>query len=146
MSNPVCLQRVALINIAWHLGAKSKSREKQVTQRDPPRKIPCVGATQKCSQNFRMVLPPGTLQSDIDQQIFYPDWTLRPGWKVSFVGVSTKRGWEHKFTHKKTGGSFLDVDIIRRRDYWAQMTEDMRQEALASKLAPNMGDGGGFPW
>jgi hypothetical protein len=91
-------------------------------------------------------IPPGTLLSDIDQKTFCPDWTLRLGWKVSFVGASTKRGREHNITHRKTGGSFLDVDINRRRDYWAQMTEAMRQEALASKLAPNMGDGDGFPW
>lgn len=59
-------------------------------------------------------LRPGTLQSDIDT--FCSDRTLRLVWKVLFVGVSTKLGREHKFTHRKIGGSFLDVDIIRRRD------------------------------
>jgi hypothetical protein len=139
---------VALIGIAWHLRAKSKSRDKQITQKDPPKKVPAEGVTQKCSQNFRMDLPPGTLQSDIDQKIFYPDWTMRPGWKVSILGVRTKRGYEHEFTHKKTGGSYLEVDLFRRRDWWAQITEDARQEELArtSKFAPYYGDGGGFPW
>jgi hypothetical protein len=134
------------MRVAWRHGAKSKSREKRVTQRDPPKKVLAVGAKQKCSQNFQMDLPPGTLQSDIDRKVFNPDWTLRPGWVVSFVGVDTKRGWEHEFTHKKTGGSYLDVDMTRRRDYWAGASEDMRQEALASKLAPYCGNGGGFLW
>lgn len=60
-----------------------------------------------------MDLPPGTVQSDIDQKIFYPDWTMRPGWKVLILGVRTKRGYEHQFTHKKTGGSYLEVDLFQ---------------------------------
>jgi hypothetical protein len=93
-----------------------------------------------------MDLPPGTLQSDIDQRVFNPDWTLRPGWKVVIEGVRTRRGWEYVFIHRKTRGSYEDVDMKRRREYWAQITEEKRQEALASKSAPCLGSGGGFQW
>jgi hypothetical protein len=132
--------------IAWHRGAKSKNREKRVTQKDPPKKFLAEGVRQKCSQNFQMDLPPGTLQSDIDQKIFNPDWTLRPEWKVVIEGVRTRRGWEHVFIHRKSRGEYDDVDLIRRRGYWKEITEDMRQKDLARKTAPCLGSGGGFPW
>lgn len=134
------------MSIAWSHGAKSKSREKRITQKDFPKKIPALGAIQKCSQNFQMDLSPGTLQSDIDQRVFNPDWALRPGWKVVIEGVRTRRGWEYVFIHRKTGGSYEDVDMKRRREYWAQTTEEERQKALASKSAPFLGSGGGFSW
>ncbi|KAF4207309.1 hypothetical protein CNMCM8927_003583 [Aspergillus lentulus] len=134
--------RFTKVLMPWRHGAKSKSREKRVTQKDIPKKIPAVGAIQKCSQNFQMDLPPGTLQSDVDQRIFNPDWTLRPGWRVVIEGVQTSRGWEYVFIHRKTGGSYEDVDMTRRRDYWAQITEEKRQKALASRSAPSLGSGG----
>ncbi|KAH2141767.1 hypothetical protein KXV68_007349 [Aspergillus fumigatus] len=130
----------------WHRGAKAKSREKRVTQNDPPTTRLAEGVTQKCSQNFQLVLPPKTLQSDVDQKIFYPDGRLRPQWKAEYIGTRTKRGWEILYTHKKSGGNYDDVELVRRRGYWKELTEDMRQKELASKFAPSLGSGGGFRW
>jgi hypothetical protein len=111
--------------------------------------MPAEGARQECSQNFRMDLPHGTLQSDIDQKIFYPDWRLRPEWEVSILGVRTnKRGYIYEFTHKKTGGLYSSVNLDWRRDWWEHIGEDMRREerARTSKFAPSWGGRGGFPW
>ncbi|GFF99272.1 hypothetical protein IFM53868_10204 [Aspergillus udagawae] len=132
--------RFSKVLMPWHHGAKSKGLEKRITQNDTPKKVPARGARQKCSQNFQLELRPGTLQSDIDQKIFNPDGTLRPGWRVAIDGVETRRGWEYVYIHKKTGVLYEDVELLRRRDWWAQITEDMRQEALAST-----GGGGRFP-
>jgi hypothetical protein len=134
------------MSIAWHRGTKSKSREKRVTQNDPPPTRLADGVTSKCSQNFYLVLPPGTLQSDVDQKIFYPDGRLRPQWKAEYIGARTKRGWEILYTHKKTGGNYDDVELFRRRTYWADASEEMRRKNLASKTAPYLGSGGGFKW
>ncbi|KAF4251476.1 hypothetical protein CNMCM8980_006749 [Aspergillus fumigatiaffinis] len=134
------------VSMPWHRGAKAKAREKRVTQNDPPTTRLGEGDTQKCSQNFQLVLPPGTLQSDVDQKIFYPDGRLRPQWKAEYIGTRTKRGWEILYTHKKTGGNYDDVELVRRRGYWKDITEDMRQKELASKFAPSLGSGGGFRW
>ncbi|GFF96222.1 hypothetical protein IFM47457_10766 [Aspergillus lentulus] len=130
----------------WRRGAKYESRGKRITQNDPPERIPARGATQKCSQNFQLVLRPKEKPSDIDQKIFKPDGTLRPGWRVEIERVPTKRGWEYVYVHLKTGGSYADVDLIRRRGDWREFNEEMKQKALASKFTPCYGGGGGFPW
>jgi hypothetical protein len=62
------------------------------------------------------------------------------------VGARTRHGWEILYTHKKTGGSYDDVELIRHRGYWKDITEDIRQKKLASKFAPSLGSRGGFQW
>lgn len=136
------------MSLAWRNGAKSKSHEKQVTQKTPPKRIPALGRREPCPQNFRMDLHPKKVQSVIDQKIFYPDWTLRPEWKVVYEGVATKRRWEHVFIHKKTGGEYEDMEITRYRGIWEDMSEAQRQ-GLSTKyrrFAPDVGSGGGFAW
>lgn len=135
---------IVLNILAWRRGAKMRSREKRITQKDTPKNIPKAGDYQVVSQNFIMDLPPGTLQSDVDQMIFKPDWTLNPQWEVRVVGVKTKRGWEYVFRNKRTGEEYDDVDILRYRHSWACMSEKQRQEALAKKASPSLGVGGGF--
>ncbi len=137
-----------LINPAWKNGAKSESHEKPVTQKTPPQRIPAIGCEGPCSQNFKMDLRPGTIQSVIDQKIFYPDWRLRPEWKVAYMGCGSRRPWEHVFIHKKTGGTFVDVEITRYRGTCQDMSDKQRQRALAEhkKYAPYVGADGGFRW
>ncbi|KAE8386933.1 hypothetical protein BDV23DRAFT_196085 [Aspergillus alliaceus] len=124
-------------------GAEVKSREKQITQNDAPKNIPRAGVYQKVSQNFKMDLPRRTLQSDVDQMVFNPDWTLNPQWEVWAVGVGTKRGWEYIFKHKRTGQEYTDVDMIRYRGSWADMSAKQRQERLARGTSPYLGGQGG---
>lgn len=76
----------------------------------------------KISKPFVLDVRPGTEQSDWDQKVFNPDWTLKPDWKVSVQGVKTRRGWEHEFRNKKTGEIYMDVDMLRYRQLWAQRT------------------------
>ncbi|OGM39193.1 hypothetical protein ABOM_012241 [Aspergillus bombycis] len=124
----------------WRSGAEVKSREKQITQKDVPKNIPQAGTYQKVSQNFKMDLPRGTLQSDVDQMVFNQDWTLNPQWEVWAVGVKTKRGWEYVFKHKRTGQEYDDVDMIRYRDSWVYMSAKQRQERLARGTSPYLGE------
>ncbi|BAE61483.1 unnamed protein product [Aspergillus oryzae RIB40] len=125
-------------------GAKARSREKRITQNDAPKNIPPAGVYQAVSQNFKMDLPPGTLQTDIDQMVFKSDWTLNPQWEVRLVGVKTKRGWEYVFRHRGTGKEYDEVDLLRYRHSWADMSEKQRQERLAKGTSPYLGGGGGI--
>jgi hypothetical protein len=89
----------SLTIIAWKRGAKKVSNSK--------------------SEPFKLKVRPGTVQSDWDQEVFNSDWTLKPDWEVTVEVVLTRLGWEYQFRNKKTGGTYMDIDMLRHRQLWA---------------------------
>lgn len=62
---------------------------------------------------------PDIPQSDSDQKMFNPDWTLKPGWEVSVerepVDPTFGSGWQYRFCRERTREVYWESDLRKRR-------------------------------